>query len=143
MDMTTQSVVGANPQMAPSQALIYNDPQHQYATVAPQSQYMAAAPLPSPAVAPQTATVASQALAAGMAGAVVVSTGSLGANLRQVQQGEMTVEAAVRDSLVKGAQGGLAAASATAAATLLTSGGFAGVAVTLMTATGVSYLLSK
>jgi len=60
-----------------------------------------------------------------------------------VQDGDMSMSQAVNNSLVKGAAGGIAAASATAASSTLTNGGIAGLAVTLAAATGVSYLLSS
>ena len=82
-------------------------------------------------------------LAAGLFGLVVVGTGTLGANLHKVSDGDMTMGEAVSESLSKGAVGGLATAAATAASTSLTSGGLLGLAVTVAAATGVSYLLSK
>lgn len=100
-------------------------------------QYVAAAPV-QPA-----AAVTSEALAAGMFGLIVVATGTMGANLHKVQDGDMSMSQAVNNSLVKGAAGGIAAASATAASSTLTNGGIAGLAVTLAAATGVSYLLSS
>lgn len=90
-----------------------------------------------------TADVTSQALAAGMFGLIVVATGTMGANLHKVQDGDMTMGEALNKSLVKGAAGGIAAASATAASSTLTGGGIAGLVVTLAAATGVSYLLSS
>lgn len=85
----------------------------------------------------------SQVLAAGLFGLVVVGTGTLGANLHKVSDGDMTMGEAVSESLSKGAVGGMATAAATAASTSLTSGGLLGLAVTVAAATGVSYLLSK
>ena len=100
-------------------------------------QYAAATP------AKVTTAVTSQAIAVGTLGLIIVGTGAMGTNLHKVQDGEMGMGEAVSDSLVKGAAGGIAAASATAAATTLTSGGITGLAVTLATATSVSYLLGK
>jgi len=140
----TQQIV--NP-TAGIQNLSQPDPLHQYATTPP-----SAPPLQAPApnypqysttVPAQTTAVASQAVAAGVLGLIVVATGTLGANLHKVQDGDLTVGEAVNNSLVKGAAGGIATASATAASTALTSGGLAGLAITLATATGVSYLLAK
>ena len=67
----------------------------------------------------------------------------MGGNLHKVNDGDMTMSKAFNNSLARGAAGGIAAATATAAATTLTSGGIAGLAVTLAAATGVSYLLTK
>lgn len=100
-------------------------------------QYVAAAP-----VQPAT-TVTSEALAAGMFALIVVATGTMGANLHKVQGGDITINEAMNNSLIKGAAGGIAAASATAASKTFTSGGIAGLAVTLVAATGVSYMLSN
>ncbi len=99
-------------------------------------------PVPS-AQLPPAAVHTSQMLAAGLFGLVVVGTGTLGANLHKVGDGDMTMGEAVSQSLSKGAVGGLATAAATAASTALTRGGLLGLAVTIATATGVSYLLSK
>ena len=122
---------------------------HQYATAPsgsappPQApapyypQYAAATPVQA------TTAVTSQAMAVGMLGLIIVGTGTMGVNLHKVQDGNMGMGEAVSDSLVKGAAGGIAAASATAATATLTSGGLTGLAVTLATATGVSYLLGK
>ena len=120
-------------------------PLHQYSTVQ-------AAPVPmipvQPAALPQkaaapTSAIASKAVSAGIFGLIVVSTGTMGANLNKVGAGEMTMGQAVGDSLAKGAVGGVAAASATAASEGLTDGGTAGLAVTLAAATGVSYLINR
>ncbi len=88
-------------------------------------------------------SVTSKALNAGFLGFVVVSTGVMGANLTKVTKGEMGVGQAVGDSVIKGASGAVAAASASAATSTLTSGGLTGLAVTLATATGVSYLINR
>ena len=102
------------------------------------------APQSAPFVQLPTAPVqTSQVLAAGLFGLVVVGTGSLGANLHKVSDGDMSMGDAVSQSLSRGAVGGIATAAATAASTALTSGGLLGLAVTLATATGVSYLLNK
>ncbi len=90
-----------------------------------------------------TSAIANQAAAAGMFGMIVVTTGTLGANLNRVGKGEMTMGQAMTDSLAKGAIGGVAAATATAASSTLTNGGVAGLAVTIAAATGVSYLINK
>jgi len=128
------------------QDLSRTDSLHQYSP-APGSAPPAQAPAPNypqyAAAAPAKATTAvtAQALAVGTLGLIIVGTGVMGANLHKVQDGGMGMGEALSDSLVKGAAGGIAAASATAAAATLTSGGIAGLAVTLATATGVSYLL--
>ena len=85
----------------------------------------------------------SRALSAGVLGLIIVGTGTMGANLHKVNRGEMALPEAVGDSAVKGAAGGFAAATATALSTSLTSGGIAGLAVTLAAATGVSYALAN
>lgn len=125
-----------NNTMTPGQqaAPLHTEPLHQYAV--PQSQ-LAPASSPAPAVA------VSPAVNAGIMGFIVVSTGTMGANLHRVGDGEMTMGQALSSSVAKGAAGGVAAAAATAAATSLTSGGLAGLAVTLAAATGVSYLLNR
>jgi len=121
-------------------------------------QYLNAVPVTTVAAVPTTAAVVpavpvatttptlsttSQALAAGVFGLIVVASGTMGANLHKVSDGEMSMGDALGNSLVKGAVGGVAAASAVAASSALTSGGLTGLAVTLATATGVSYLLSR
>lgn len=110
---------------------------HQNSTVQvlPVQSYPAKSPAPAPTV--------SKTASAGIFGFIVVSTGSMGANLARVSAGEMTVTQAAGDSLAKGAIGGTAAACATAAATNLTNGGVAGLAVTLAAATGVSYMINR
>ncbi|MCG8549716.1 MAG: hypothetical protein MI799_04855 [Desulfobacterales bacterium] len=112
-------------------------PLHQYSTVQvhPVQTYPVKAAAPAPTV--------SKTVSAGLFGFVVVSTGTMGANLVKVSEGEMTMTQAAGDSLAKGAVGGTAAACATAAATSLTSGGVAGLAVTLAAATGVSYMFNR
>ncbi len=85
----------------------------------------------------------SKTASAGIFGFIVVSTGTMGANLNKVTDGEMTMAQAAGDCLAKGAIGGTAAACATAAATTLTSGRVAGLAVTLAAATGVSYMINR
>ena len=128
--------------------LSQTDPLHQYATT-PQNTPPQHAPTPyypqhvSTYPTNATAIATSQTLAAGMFGLIIVGTGAMGANLHKVNDGDMSMGEALSNSLVKGAAGGIAAASATAASTTLTSGGIAGLAVTLATATGVGYLLSK
>ena len=145
METNQQTVVPA----AGMQNLSPTDSLHQYAT-APVSAPPPQAPAPNypqyAAVAPvkaSTTMVTSQILAAGMFGLIVVTTSVMGANLHKVQDGGITMGDALSTSLVKGAAGGIAAASATAASTSLTNGGIAGLAVILTTATGISYLLSK
>lgn len=114
-------------------------PLHQYSTV--QVHPVQAYPVtvksetPSPTV--------SKTVSAGLFGFIVVSTGTMGANLVKVSDGEMTMTQAAGDSLTKGAMGGTAAACATAASSTLTNGGVAGLAVTLAAATGVSYMLNR
>ncbi|PID76573.1 MAG: hypothetical protein CSB24_05890 [Deltaproteobacteria bacterium] len=121
-------------QYVPANQLVQTNPQV--------SQYVQQVPSQYQQTTYDTKLISSETLAAGVFGVVVASTRVLGANLHKVQDGDMGMGEAVTDSLVKGAAGGLAAATATAAASTLTSGGFAGLAVTLATATGVSYLLS-
>ncbi len=111
-----------------------SEPLHQYAPV---PQYV------SPVLPDQTSVVSSEVVAAGVMGVIVAGTGTLGANLHKVQAGDITMGEAVNDSLVRGAAGGVAAATAAAAANALTNGGLAGLAVTLAAATGVSYVLGK
>jgi len=118
-------------------------PLHQYA---PTAQMVYAQPQPV-AMAPvkysvQPSTVASKAASAGMFGFIVVTTGTMGANLHKVSSGGMSMGQAVGNSVVNGVTGGVAAASATAATASLTNGGVAGLAVTLAAATGVSYLIN-
>ena len=117
--------------------------QHQY-----NPTYLGTAAQPVPQAAqvmqlPAAPVQTSQVLAAGLFGLVVVGTGTMGANLHKVSDGDMSMGEAVSQSLSRGAVGGIATAAATAASTSLTSGGLLGLAVTLATATGVSYLLSK
>ncbi len=100
-------------------------------------------PMKYPTQTVSPSSMASKALNAGFLGFVVVSTGVMGANLTKVTKGEMGVGQAVGDSVIKGASGAVAAASAAAATDTLTSGGLAGLAVTLATATGVSYLMNR
>ncbi len=109
-----------------------------------QANYAPAGPMAYPVqpVSSSSSTV-SRAMSAGIFGFVVVSTGVMGANLNKVTKGEMSVGQALGDSVVKGASGGVAAASAAAATNTLTSGGAVGLAVTLATATGVSYLINR
>lgn len=85
----------------------------------------------------------SQLLSAGLFGMIVAGTGTMGANLHRVQQGEMSLGEALSESLVRGAAAGVATAAASAAANFLTRGGLLGLGVTLATATGVSYLINK
>ncbi len=122
-------------------------PLHQYSNVqaVPVQVYPAAPVKMSTANYPAKASVpaASQTAGAGIFGFIVVSTGTMGANLNKVGKGEMTLGQAAGDSLAKGAIGGTAAACATAAAAGLTSGGVAGLAVTVAAATGVSYLIHR
>ncbi|PHR27238.1 MAG: hypothetical protein COA36_09630 [Desulfotalea sp.] len=140
-DQSVEGMYSANTQ---------TDPLHQYANVVPPSQpvaapmynqqYPATYPINTPVVA---SNVTSQAYAAGVLGLIVVSTGTLGANLHRVQDGDMSMTDAVANSLAKGAAGGVAAAGATAVAASFTAGGALGLAVTLAVGTGVSYLLNK
>ncbi len=112
-------------------------PLHQYATVP--VQQIQTYPVKSAA----SSVTVSKTASAGIFGFIVVSTGSMGANLSKVSDGEMTLAQAAGDSLAKGAIGGTAAACATAASTSLTNGGVAGLAVTLAAATGVSYVINR
>ena len=112
-------------------------PLHQYSTVQVQPVQTYPAKFAAPA-----ATV-SKTASVGLFGFIVVSTGTMGANLAKVSAGEMTMTQAAGDSLAKGAIGGTAAACATAAASNLTNGGVAGLAVTLAAATGVSYMINR
>lgn len=122
-------------------------PLHQYSTVQaiPVQSYPATPVKMSTTNYPAkaSATAASQTASAGIFGFIVVSTGTMGANLNKVGNGEMTLGQAAGDSLAKGAIGGTAAACATAAASGLTNGGAAGLAVTVAAATGVSYLINR
>ena len=112
------------------------DPKYQYY---PQN-HPATPVYPTPVYKP---SVASQVFQAGIFGMTVVATGTLGANLHHVADGNMTLGQAAGHAAASGLTGGVAAASATAATATLTNGGVAGVAVTLATATGVSYLINK
>lgn len=122
-------------------------PLHQYSTVTVHPVQ----PTPAQAYSVQTypaksaasSVTVSKTASAGIFGFIVVSTGTMGGNLNKVSAGQMTFGQAAGDSLAKGAIGGTAAACATAAATGLTSGGLAGLAVTLAAATGVSYLINR
>jgi len=109
------------------------EPLHQYANI---PNFMPTHPS-------NTSVTIPSALAAGLFGLIVVGTGSMGANLHKVNDGDMTMSKALNNSLIKGAAGGVAAAGATAASATLTSGGIAGLTVLLATATGISYLLTK
>ncbi len=138
----------ATQQPSGTQTMAYQTvPLHQYVPVntsvqAVPVQYPTQYPTQYP-IKSTTSAIANQAAAAGMFGMIVVTTGTLGANLNRVGNGEMTMGQAVTDSLAKGAIGGVAAASATAASSALTNGGVAGLAVTIAAATGVSYLINK
>ncbi len=85
----------------------------------------------------------SQLLSAGLFGMIVAGTGTMGANLHKVRQGDMSMGEALSESLVRGAAAGVATAAASAAASSLTRGGLFGLGVTLATATGISYLINK
>ncbi len=114
-----------------------------YQSAAPQ-QYTTA--VPGQAAVPQQVNAVqtvSPVVSAGIFGFIVAGTGAMGYNLHRVQDGEMNMTKAVAGSVLKGAAGGTAAAGATAAAASLTTGGTAGLLVTLAAATGISYLLSK
>jgi len=118
------------------------EPLHQYAdTVQPTQQTVPTGYPTSPL--PVASNVTSQALSVGVLGLIVVGTGTLGANLHRVQDGDMSMSEAVTNSLAKGAAGGVAAAGATAASTSFTTGGALGLAVTVAVGTGISYLLNK
>lgn len=121
-------------------------PQYQNNTAAfHQASASAQFPQPAPLALhpPATAVHPFHVLASGLFGLVVVGTGTLGASLHKVNQGDMSMSEALSHSLSTGAVGGIATAAATAASSALTRGGLPGLAVTLATATGVSYLLSK
>jgi hypothetical protein len=122
-------------------------PQYQYATAQQQPPPQAPAPYyyqQVPYYQNQVpAAAASNALAAGIFGLIVVGSGAMGANLHRVNAGTMSTGEAVRNSFAKGAVGGVAAATATAISSTVTAGGLTGLAVTVAAATGVSYLLSK
>ncbi len=113
-----------------------SEPLHQYTTADYPFMQQPVYPVQQDLLGPEV-------VAAGIMGVIVAGTGSLGSNLHRVEDGDMTMTEAATNSLVKGAAGGVAAAAATAAAKSLTNGGITGLAVTLATATGVSYLLSK
>ncbi len=135
MDATTMNAASdMNNQAAPAQAQVNTDPQHQYVTT---PQYL------QQPYNQQMNDLTSKTVAAGVMGLIVVSTGTMGANLHRVQEGDMTMTEAVNNSLAQGAKGGICAASGTAAAATLSSGGLTGLAVTLAAATGVAYLLNK
>lgn len=110
-------------------------PLHQYSTVPvyPVQTYPAKSTTPT----------VSRTASAGILGFVVVATGTMGANLSKVTDGQMTLVQATGDCLAKGAIGGTAAACASAASSTLTDGGVAGLAVTVAAATGVSYMINR
>ncbi len=117
-----------------------------FSQTSPLNQYSAVQVNPVhtyPTNANTSAVTMSKTASAGIFGFIVVSTGTMGANLNKVTAGEMTMTQAAGDSLTKGAIGGAAAACATAAATSLTNGGAASLAVTLAAATGVSYMINR
>lgn len=117
------------------------EPLHQYADTAQPTQQTVPTYPTSPL--PVASNATSQALSVGVLGLIVVGTGTLGANLHRVQDGDMSMSEAVTNSLAKGAAGGVAAAGATAASTSFTTGGALGLAVTVAVGTGISYLLNK
>jgi hypothetical protein len=125
------------------------EPLHQYADTAQPAQqtvptYTQQLPTTYPtSPLPVASNATSQALSVGVLGLIVVGTGTLGANLHRVQDGDMSMSEAVTNSLAKGAAGGVAAAGATAASTSFTTGGALGLAVTVAVGTGISYLLNK
>lgn len=100
-------------------------------------------PITSTAASVVKSITESNIASAGVLGFIVVSTGTMGANLNKMTKGDMNLTQAAGDSLAKGAIGGTAAACATAASSSLTSGGVAGLAITLAAATGVSYLINR
>lgn len=129
--------------------------QPQYSTVQvnpvpvyPAYQTLPAAEAQTPTTTSQVSSIvssitASRTASAGILGFIVVSTGTMGANLNKVTKGDMTLVQAAGDSVAKGAIGGTAAACATAASTSLVSDGVAGLAITLAAATGASYLINR
>ena len=80
---------------------------------------------------------------AGIFGLIVGTTGAMGANLHSVQRGDISVNEALSNSMVKGGIAAVATATATAASRSLTQGGAAGLAVSIVTATSTAYLLNK
>ncbi|HBT88768.1 hypothetical protein [Desulfobacter sp.] len=118
-------------------------PLHQYSTVQLHPVQTTYPVQTYPAKSAASAATLSKTASAGIFGFIVVSTGTMGFNLNKVSAGEMTMAQATGDSVVKGAIGGTAAACATAAATGLTNGGVAGLAVTLAAATGISYMINR
>lgn len=136
--METAQTVGENTMNVSDAGQQPTTPIHQYAAVAPSMQQSGAITSPYK---PESLT--EQVVSAAAFGAIVVATGTMGANLHKVQQGDMGLGQSVNNSLVNGLKGGIAAGSATAAAKTLTAGGAIGLAVTLVAATGVSYLLNK
>ncbi len=128
----------------PQAAVPVNGAVQQVSAMPVQANYVPAAPARTyPVQSASSSTTVSRAVSAGFFGFVVVSTGVMGANLNKVANGKMSVGQALGDSVVKGASGAVAAASASTATNTLTSGGVAGLAVTLATATGVSYLINR
>ncbi len=91
----------------------------------------------------QNVSAASEALAAGFMGLVIVGTGTMGTNLHRVNAGEISFKTALTESVAKGAVGAAAAAGATYTSASLTTGGLLGLAVAVATGTGISYLLTK
>ncbi|MBM9612832.1 hypothetical protein JWJ90_00870 [Desulfobulbus rhabdoformis] len=135
--LNTNGMVAGQPGMDQGTAMAQNQNNPTYDGTGPQATVMPVHQLPTAPV------QSSQMLAAGLFGMVVVGTGTLGANLHKVNEGEMSMGDALGQSVSKGAVGGLATAAATAASSSLTSGGLFGLAVTVATATGVNYLLTK
>jgi len=141
MDNTSTAIPAPEPSGLPQYSTVQVNP-------VPVYQTYPAAPVKTettlqPAASVVSSIAASRTASAGVLGFIVVSTGTMGANLNKVSKGEMSLTQAAGDSLAKGAIGGTAAACASAASTSLTSGGVAGLAITLAAATGVSYLINR
>lgn len=117
-------------------------PQYAAAGVAPQNSWSPGQTgyLAQPS---KVSPVASHMLSAGLFGVIVAGTSAMGTNLHKVQKGDMSLGEALSQSLLRGTAAGVATAAAFAAAGSLTRGGLLGLGVTLATATGVSYLISK
>lgn len=98
---------------------------------------------PQAAVSTAPADIAYQSVATGIFAFIVVSAGTMGASLHRVSDGDMTMREAANNSLSRGTVGGLAVASGTAVASAFTDGGLTGLATSIGTAIGVSYLLAR
>ncbi len=126
-------------QQAAQQAAQQQVWQQQQALAAAQAGNLRASSQQQALLPPSSAHIVS----AGIFGMIVAGTGAMGAHLHKVQAGEMSFGDALSQSLLRGAAAGIATAAASAASNSLTRGGLLGLGVTLATATGVSYLISK